>query len=143
VFSGKLKLNLELKEFSAGVEVLSLLHQYPDAEIVISSFDWSLLKDLRKLDETLPLAVLFDEGNWRQGLRLASEISACSFHPSNHQVCRIMVTACRKRFLPVSVWTVDSPERASSLVRMGVSGLFTNDPGELRSARPTLVSSRE
>jgi glycerophosphoryl diester phosphodiesterase len=142
-FSGKLKLNLELKEFSAGVEVLSLLRQYPDAEIVISSFDYSLLQDLRTLDEALPLAVLFDGGNWRQAVQLAGEISACSFHPPNLLVCRTMVAACRKRFLPVSVWTVDSPERARTLVRMGISGLFTNDPGELRSARPALVSSRE
>ena len=45
-FAGKLSLNLELKEFSTGVEVLSLLRQHPDAEIIISSFDYDLLKQL-------------------------------------------------------------------------------------------------
>jgi len=140
-FSGKLSLNLDLKEFSAGVEVLSLLRQHPDAEIVISSFDYDLLKGLRSLDETLPLAVLFDDGNWRQAVRFANEISACAFHPADNLVCRRMVAACRKLALPVSVWTVDREKQARSLVRMGVSGLFTNDPGALRSARPALVSS--
>ncbi len=140
-FSGKLSLNLELKEFSAGVEVLSLLRQHSAAEVVISSFDYDLLKGLRSLDEALPLAVLFDDGSWRQAVRLANEISACAFHPADNLVCRRMVAACRKLALPVSVWTVDREEQARSLVRMGVSGLFTNDPGALRSARPALVSS--
>jgi glycerophosphoryl diester phosphodiesterase len=140
-FSGKLSLNLELKEFSAGVEVLSLLRQHPDAEVVISSFDYDLLKGLRSLDEALPLAVLFDDGSWRQAVRLANEISACAFHPADNLVCRRMVAACRKLALPVSVWTVDRERQARSLVRMGVSGLFTNDPGALCSARPALVSS--
>ncbi len=141
VFSGKLRLNLELKEFSAGVAVLSLLRQHSDAEVVISSFDYDLLKGLRSLDEALPLAVLFDDGNWRQAVRLANEISACAFHPADNLVCHRMVAACRKLALPVSVWTVDRAEQARSLVRMGVSGLFTNDPGALRSASPALVSS--
>jgi glycerophosphoryl diester phosphodiesterase len=141
-FSAKLRLNLELKEFSAGVEVLSLLRQHSAAEVVISSFDYDLLKGLRSLDEALPLAVLFDDGNWRQAVRLADEISACAFHPAGNLVCRRMVAACRNLALPVSVWTVDQEAQARSLVRMGVSGLFTNDPGALRSARPALVSSQ-
>ena len=140
-FSGKPRLNLELKEFTAGVEVLSLLRQHSDAEVVISSFDYDLLKGLRSLDETLPLAVLFDDGNWRQAVRLANEISACAFHPAYDLVCHRMVAACRKLALPVSVWTVDQEAQARSLVRMGVSGLFTNDPGAILSARPVLVST--
>jgi glycerophosphoryl diester phosphodiesterase len=140
-FSGKLRLNLELKEFSAGVEVLALLRQYPEADVVISSFDYDLLKGLRSLSEALPLAVLFDDGNWQQAVRLANEISACAFHPAYDLVCHRMVAACRKLALPVSVWTVDQPEQARSLVMMGVSGLFTNDPGALHSARPALVST--
>jgi len=140
-FGGRLRLNLELKEFDAGVEVLALLRQHPDAEVVISSFDYDLLKGLRSLDDALPLAVLFDDGNWRQAVRLANEISACAFHPAYDLVCHRMVAACRKLALPVSVWTVDQAAQARSLVRMGVSGLFTNDPGALRSASPALVSS--
>ena len=38
-FGGQLKLNLELKEFRAGMAVLELLSQYPCAEFVVSSFN--------------------------------------------------------------------------------------------------------
>lgn len=139
-FSGQLCLNLELKEFAAGVEVLALLRRYPDAEVVVSSFDYVLLKRLRSIDEALPLAVLFYEGNWRQAIRFAGEISACAFHPAGNQVTRRMVAVCKQLGLPVSVWTVDQAHHARSLVRMGVSGLFSNDPDALLSARPALIS---
>ncbi len=132
-FAGQLHLNLELKEFAAGVEVLSLLGRYPGAKIILSSFDYELLKRLRALDEAQPLAVLFEQGNWRQAVRFACELSACAFHPAVNLVSRSMVAACKESGLPVSVWTLDQADRARSLVRMGVSGFFTNDPGTLRS----------
>jgi glycerophosphoryl diester phosphodiesterase len=43
-----------------------------------------------------------------------------------------MITACRQVKLPVHVWTVDDPVTATSLLRAGVNGLFTNDPLALR-----------
>lgn len=139
-FSGRLRLNLEVKAFAAGVEVLALLGRFPDAEVVVSSFDYALLKRLRSIDEKLPLAVLFYEGNWRQAIQFAVEISACAFHPVGTRVCRSMVAVCNEVGLPVSAWTVDRAPHARSLMRMGVSGLFTNDPGALCAARPRLVS---
>ena len=138
-FAGQLHLNLELKEFAAGVAVLKLLDRYPGAEIILSSFDYELLKRLRTIDEAQPLAVLFDKGNWRQAVQFADQLSACAFHPAGKLVNRRMVAACRELGLLVSVWTVDQASLARSLMRMGVSGLFTNDPEALRSARPALV----
>jgi len=140
-FSGQIRLNLELKEFAAGVEVLALLRQYSDAEVVVSSFDYALLERLRSVDDALPLAVLFAEGRWRKAVRFAGEISACAFHPAGNQVSRRMVAVCKQVGLPVSVWTVDQATHARSLVRMGVSGLFSNNPGALHKARPRLISS--
>ena len=139
-FAGQLHLNLELKEFAAGVEVLRLLGRYPGAKIMLSSFDYELLKRLRAIDEAQPLAVLFDKGNWRQAVSFACDLSACAFHPAVNLVNRSMVAACRDLGLPVSVWTLDLAPRVRSLVRMGVTGFFTNDPGALRSSRPVLVS---
>lgn len=139
-FGGRLCLNLELKEFGAGVAVLELLERFPNADIVVSSFDLVLLKRLRLLDEALPLAVLFGAGNWRHAILVAKDLSASAFHPADTLVNRTMVAACKRLELPVSVWTVDRPSYARSLLRQGVSGLFTNDPAALRSARPGLVS---
>ncbi|MGK2905576.1 MAG: glycerophosphodiester phosphodiesterase [Desulfuromonadales bacterium] len=132
-FGGQLKLNLELKEFRAGMAVLDLLSLYPSAEIVVSSFNVDLLKSLRSVKGDLPLAVLFDSGNWRHAVRVSKDLSACAFHPMASLVTRPMIAACRQAGLSVSVWTVDRASVAKSLVRAGISGLFTNDPAKLKA----------
>ncbi len=133
-FGGQLRLNLELKEFRAGMAVLELLSQFPSADIVVSSFDYGLLHRLRTVDKNLPLAVLFDSGSWYRAVQIATELSACSFHPEVNLLSRPMVAACTQADLPVYVWTVDYAAVARSLVRAGVSGFFTNDPSTLRAA---------
>jgi glycerophosphoryl diester phosphodiesterase len=130
-FGGQLRLNLELKEFRAGMAVLDLLTHYPSADIVVSSFNYDLLYRLRAVDASLPLAVLFDSGRWRNAVQVAEELSACAFHPAVNLVNRPMINACKQAGLPVSVWTVDDAGVAKSLVRAGVSGLFSNDPAAL------------
>ena len=130
-FGGQLRLNLELKDFRAGMAVLELLAQYPSAEIVVSSFNYDLLRRLRFADGHLPLAVLFESGNWRHAVKTARDLSACAFHPAVNLVTRPMLAACTLAGLPVFVWTVDHACAARSLVRAGVSGLFTNDPATL------------
>jgi glycerophosphoryl diester phosphodiesterase len=131
-FSGRVRLNLEIKEFRAGVAVLELLTHYPDTDCVVSSFDYRLLERLRAADEKLPIAVLYVSGNWRHAVRLASGLQAVAFHPEAAQVGRPMISACRQAQLPVYVWTIDHPVHARSLFRAGVAGVFTNDPLALR-----------
>ncbi len=133
-FAGRLRLNLEIKELRAGMAVLELISRYPSADLVVSSFDYPLLSRLRRSDSGLPIAVLFESGNWRFALRVARELSACAFHPAAEHVNRPMVSACRQAGLPVFVWTVDQVQVARSLSRAGVAGFFTNDPGSLKAA---------
>jgi len=133
-FAGKLRLNLEIKQFAAGSAVLELLKSYPDAEVVVSSFDHDLLCQMRKVDPRLPLAVLFEGGDWRRALRTAVELAAVSFNPAAELVSGPMVVACSQAGVPVHVWTVDDPALARSLVSSGVSGLFSNDPARIIAA---------
>ncbi|MCK4507683.1 MAG: hypothetical protein KAU27_04030 [Desulfuromonadales bacterium] len=140
-FGGQLRLNLELKELRAGMVVLKLLKQYPSADIVVSSFNCELLQHLRSVNADLPIAVLFELGNWRHAVKVARELSACAFHPALNQVNDAMLAACTEAALPVLVWTVDDLCTARSLIGMGVSGFFTNDPAKLKAAFQSDVSS--
>lgn len=135
-FAGQLRLNLELKDFAAGVAVLELLKLYPQADYVISSFHYPLLERLRASDPTLPLAVLFASGNWRQALAFARGLGAVAFHPQVEHLSRPMVAACAREGLAVHIWTVDDPAIARSLMRAGVRGCFTNNPRALRGHVP-------
>ncbi len=132
VFSAHTRINLEIKETTAGEAVLALLTNFQHADVVISSFDLSLLQTIRSLAPDLPLAVLVDTCNWRQAVALAQQINAVAVHPHVTLVSRPLVTVCRQQGLPVHVWTVDDPGRARSLQRAGVSGLFTNNPARFQ-----------
>jgi glycerophosphoryl diester phosphodiesterase len=131
-FGGRMQLNLEIKAYDAGAAVLELLQRHPRAACVVSSFDCQLLERLRAADDSLPIAVLFAEGNWRHAVRIASSLRSVAFHPQAEQVNRLMIAACRRVQLPVHAWTVDDIEGARSLLRAGVKGVFTNDPLALR-----------
>ena len=48
------------------------------------------------------------------------------------------IAAARRAGRPVHVWTVDDPERAVRLWRLGVSGIITNHPAELLEVRNRL-----
>ena len=133
-YGDQLRLNLELKDLRAGMVVLKLLNQYPSADIVVSSFNYELLKRLRSVNADLPLAVLFETGNWRHAVKVAKELPACAFHPALSQANDAMIAACTEAALPVFVWTVDDVCVARSLIGMGASGLFTNAPAKLKAA---------
>ena len=133
-FAGRLRLNLEIKELRAGMAVLNLLSRYPSADIVVSSFDLALLYRLHAAQPRLPIAVLCEMANWRAAVKVARDLCACAIHPAAEHVNRPLIAACRQAGLPVHVWTVDHARVARSLVRAGVAGLFTNDPGSLKAA---------
>jgi len=132
LLAGHLRVNLEVKDHRAGLAILNLLRDFPATEVVVSSFDHALLTALRNHAPALSLAVLQAGGDWRQALSRAQAINACAFHAHANLVSRPLLAACRRVALPVFAWTVDEPRQARALARIGVAGVFTNDPAGLR-----------
>lgn len=132
LLAGKLRLNVEVKDPMAGAAVLEVLRRFPQADAVLSSFGYGVLTQLRRADPDVPLALLYDGGGWQRAVARAEALRACAFHPRADLVSRPLVAACRQRQLPVFAWTVDEPAQARSLARMGVAGIFTNDPVRLK-----------
>jgi glycerophosphoryl diester phosphodiesterase len=124
----RLRLNVEIKAAPAALAVLELLRRYPRARVLVSSFDHRLLARLRGLAPELPLGFLLDSPFWRGALRRAAACRAQSLHPRHDLVCRPLLAACRRHGLAVHAWTVDDPRRLHDLRRLGVDGVFTNDP---------------
>ena len=62
---------------------------------------------------------------------LAAACGAEGVHPRADRVGRPMVGTCRKRGLAVYPWTVDAVADLNHLLRLGVNGVFTNDPRRL------------
>jgi len=129
--ASRLRLNLEIKAEAAGVAVLELLRRYPEACVLVSSFDHQLLERLRARCAELPLGFLSESPFWRRAVARAVRCGAASFHPRRDRLTRPMLEVCRRQGLAVFPWTVDSPREAAALRRLGAAGLFTNDPASL------------
>jgi len=127
----RLRLNLEIKDYLAGAAIVELLRQFPVARVLVSSFNHRLLADLRRAEASLPLAFLVDSRFWRGAVHRAAAAQAESLHPRQDLVDRVMSAACHHHGLAVYSWTVDDPQRIRELERLGVDGVFTNDPGSV------------
>ena len=132
---GRLRLNLEVKEHAAGRAILELLPRYPRARVLISSFDHKLLAALRQVDPALPLGFLVESIFWRGAVRRAVSAGAESLNPRYDLISRPLLTACRRHGLAVYPWTVDAPRQIAGLARLGVDGIFTNDPLQVVALR--------
>lgn len=62
----RLQLNLEVKDSAAARALLDLLEEFPQARVLVSSFDHRLLAALRAADPRLPLGFLCDRRFWRR-----------------------------------------------------------------------------
>jgi glycerophosphoryl diester phosphodiesterase len=112
-----------------------LLARRSDAgRIVVSSFDWPLLRAFRRVAPAVAVGLLFEPSTaWR--LRVAAGIALV--HPSAVHPERRLVSAARamgwtRRGLATNVWTVDAPEEAERLCALGAAAIVTNVPGRIR-----------
>ena len=130
--AGRLDLNVEIKESSAGRAVLEIWRRFPVNRLLVSSFDHDLLKALHCLEPELPLGFLIDTGDWQPAVERAVACRARCFNPRQDLVDRPMVETCNSLGLAVYPWTVDGPVGLERLQELGVDGVFCNDPGRAR-----------
>ena len=97
---------------------------------MISSFDEDLILPLRGRGRAL---ALITRNRADAGLALAIEAGLEAWHPFHMLVNPVRMARAHAAGLRVHAWTVDTAARAEKLVRLGVDGLFTNDPLRLRS----------
>jgi glycerophosphoryl diester phosphodiesterase len=124
----RLRLNVEIKNAAAGSAVLALMKRNPRTLVLVSSFDHDLLAVLRRQEPGLSLGFLTEASDWQKPLEKAAALVAESFHPRQDLVDAELILACRSRRLAVYPWTVDEPQRLAALRRLGVDGVFCNDP---------------
>ena len=100
--------------------------------VLISSFDWNLLAEVRRSLPQLPVAPL---GRFKaEELLLAAEdLDAFSVHAHRDLAPELVSRTSR----PVLAYTVNDSIEARRLIESGVSGVFTDSPRLLRSALMT------
>ena len=137
-FGPALLYNVELKSGSLfdaalAIAVADRVEAYHlENQVVVSSFNPFLVWRARRyFSRTTMLAVLWDRGP-RWLYHAIAPVAAN--HPHHSLVDESYMAWAREHGYRVHVWTVDDPEEAQRLVRLGVDGIITNRPQVIRDA---------
>lgn len=104
-------------------------------QILVSSFDPFLLLQIHHRLPAIGLAHIFAEDQAlpiRRGW-IGTMIGVSIVHPEHTLVTEDAVKRWRTAGRPINVWTVDDEAELLRLARLGVDGVFANDPAHARA----------
>jgi len=110
--------------------------------LVVSSFDPAMLLDFRRRLPRIPVAVLYGSRHpWVR--RLAGPMRASAIHPDHRLVRMADIHHAHAAHRRVMCWTVNAVKAAERLLAMGVDGIMTDDPEQMRPLFATTASGRD
>lgn len=131
--SGRLKLYVEIKQRDIAASVLATLAKYPQADWLIASFDFEILREARKLApdaELWPIAVAATEDLFS----LAEELQTTALSLHLIGTTQEVIDRCRDAGLGVDVWTVNDPGDAQRMREVGAAAICTDFPARIIAA---------
>jgi len=99
-------------------------------QVLVSSFDPIALLQLHGRLPEVAIAYLFHDEQplpLRRGW-VGRWIGSSLVHPQSTLCTEALVKAWHTAGMPVNAWTVDDPVELQRLARLGVDGVFANDP---------------
>ncbi len=136
-------LDIELKSEKFGEAGTELAQKTIDAvknhglfdKLLISSFDPSILVVCKKIDKNCKTGILYSPDNLvsikisARPVAFAKEIGCDALHPFAMYVTRLYVERAHRAGLQVNPWTINKELTAKHLIKLGVDGIITDDPG--------------
>lgn len=146
-FGNKVILNIEVKsKIKGGKELVNLIHQFDlnQDKLIVSSFHYSPLKDIKTYDPTIPTGLLcgFAKGQ----IKKAKELKCNALHPFYDVIPRRWIKApyrlvtkihkyyahksfqnARQSGLLIIPWTVNDKKFIKSAIRMNVNSIITDE----------------
>ncbi|MFW5771317.1 MAG: glycerophosphodiester phosphodiesterase [Spirochaetota bacterium] len=102
--------------------------------VLVSSFEPSILYHVKELEPHIKTAILYDADIW-QGLSPAQIVSICNcnaFSCSSSEISDNWIQELGHMGIPVNVYTVNDENQMRRLIRMGVDGIFSDNPALLQ-----------
>lgn len=130
--NNRCEINVELKTFSVTQAVLDLIAKstFDQNKILISSFDWNALQEVRFHDENIRIGVL-TETDLDLALAFAKFIKAEAIHPYYHLLTAENVRKIKEKGFKVFPWTINEPEDITFVKSLEVDGIITDFPERL------------
>lgn len=145
------KNNIPAKKFAKALHDVIVKNGMQD-RVVVQSFDWATLVEMKALDSNIALSALTgggkylkDDSPWIKGagiedldafdgsfVQAAESIGADIISPSSKLVSREVVTEAHNFGLKIIPYTVNDRKTMSDLIDMKVDGIITDNPVLLR-----------
>ena len=125
----KCSINIEIKVYAATQPVLDVLQSssFDVEKIIISSFDWQVLQEIRFQNDTIKLGVL-TETDISLAIGFATFIKAFAIHPYYHLLTAENVEKIKEKGLKLYTWTVNEPEDITFVKSLQIDGIITDFP---------------
>ncbi|MEE9362621.1 MAG: glycerophosphodiester phosphodiesterase family protein [Cellulophaga sp.] len=130
------RLNIELKGANTVDAVDAIIGKYSKEkgwklnDFLISSFKWEELKEMRRVNKNIPIAIL-TEANPIDAISIAKELDAEAINTSFKKLTLENVNTIKKAGFKIYTWTVNEPKDIENIKNMGVDGIITNYPDRI------------
>ena len=125
--------NVELKGAGTAPRLASLLGDYPNQDLLVSSFDHEALRVFHRARADVPVAPLFHRWQ-RNAWQIADTIGAWSINLSARTASGARIAKAHANGFRVLVYTVNKVGVANRLRAFGVDGVFTDYPDRITLA---------
>ncbi|NHF60665.1 glycerophosphodiester phosphodiesterase [Flavobacteriaceae bacterium TP-CH-4] len=133
----KVRLNIELKGTGTANRVNFITDYYikergwSPENFLISSFNWDELREMRKFNPNIAIAVL-TEGDPLEAIPVAKELKAEAINPNIKRLNLEIANQIRDAGFKIYTWTVNDPNDINMAKRWAVDGIITDYPERVR-----------
>ncbi len=133
LIDNKVALNIELKGANTSKQVNAIMqeyikdHRWSPGNFIISSFNWSELEEMRRLNTDVRIAIL-TEDNPLGALQIAKELRAEAVNPDFKDLNADVAKEIKEAGFKIYPWTVNEPGDIDRVKSYGVDGIITNYP---------------
>ncbi|TDS12549.1 glycerophosphoryl diester phosphodiesterase [Maribacter caenipelagi] len=137
LIDNKVTLNIELKGAGTADKVNHIMKYYIEQRnwspenFIISSFNWDELKEMRRHNPNVAIAVLTEEDPV-DAIPIAKELNAVAINPYFKNLNLEKANAIRDAGFKIYTWTVNEPADIDAMKRIGVDGIITNFPERVK-----------
>jgi glycerophosphoryl diester phosphodiesterase len=126
------EINIEIKVIEAVDRVLQLINSstFDKRKLLLSSFDWNALREVRIQDSSIRIGVL-TETDITLALAFAKFIKAYSIHPYYHLLTAENTQKTQTNNFKIFPWTVNESEAIIFVKSLQVDGIITDFPDRL------------
>ncbi|MFT5241867.1 MAG: glycerophosphoryl diester phosphodiesterase [Candidatus Promineifilaceae bacterium] len=129
-------INIELKEaqtLESLIECLTRRDECAKRAVLVSSFDWALLHELRLRMPTIDLAPL-TERRVNDAIKVADRLNAYAVNAWHKHLSKKHVSAAHAQQKRVFAYTVNTPEEIVQMLDIDVDGIISDFPDLVRTA---------